>query len=98
MGALGDSRSGLCRCQCFDCVDRRLDCAGALQDTPRSLHFVNGSVNHQKELVGLERGLVVEYAVFGNADAVQGRANRAKATDNRGPFQGADDPRYDRTA
>jgi len=55
-------------------VDRKRACP--LEDPLRGGHVVHGAVRDDDELVGLERGLIPEDAVLGDADAVEACADR----------------------
>ena len=58
----------------------------------RSRHIIRGSVRQEKELVRLQRKLVSDNAVFGNADAVQAGADRGQPAHDHRSLQGCYDP------
>jgi len=55
-------------------VDRKSP--GPLEEPLRRGHVVCGAVRNDDELIGLERRLVLEDAVLGDADAVEACADR----------------------
>ena len=50
---------------------------GTVEDFFGARCVVHGARHHQDKLVGLQRRLILQYAVFGDAQAVQAGANRA---------------------
>ena len=54
-----------------------LDGVRRLHDVPGFFHFVRRAMSHKKELVRFERQLVFHDAVFGDANTVQPRTQRA---------------------
>ena len=65
---------------------------GAAEDFFGSGYLIRGTVGNQKKLVGLKRRLVLQYAVLGNAQAVQAGPKRAQTAHHDGAFQRPDDP------
>jgi len=55
-------------------------------------YVIDGAVGNQDKLARLERRLVLQYAVLGNAKTVQAGAERAQAAHQGGTFQRPDDP------
>jgi len=70
---------------------------GAVEDFFRPGCVIHRAVDHQDKLVGLQRRLIFQYAVLGDAQAVKAGAKRAHAADHDGAFQRRDDPTDERS-
>src|ERR1017187_4477604 len=71
-------------------VDRHS--ARPVEDALRRAHVIGGAVCDDDELIGLERRLVLEDAVFGYTDAVKACAERRQTPDDGAFCEGANDP------
>ena len=67
---------------------------GACKDVFCLGYCIGSSMNNQKELVGLQRDVVLEHAVLGDANAHKACAHRAYASDKDRAFKCCDDPAY----
>ena len=58
----------------------------------RLLYFKDRAVNYEQVFVSLQRGLILNHAVFGNAHAVHPRADRAGAAHQDRTLKRSDNP------
>lgn len=76
-----------------------VDCvrASAGKDIPRADDFIGRAVGDHNELVGLERGLILENAVLRNTKAGQAGAKRTHSADHDCAFERPNDPGNERS-
>ena len=66
-------------------------------DVPGMGYFHCRTVGDEEKLSSFNCGFIEQDAVFGDAHAIESRAQRAEPADHEGPFQGSHDGTDERT-